>query len=238
MFNYRILGFTSEVDMKDLSELGKKYDIPVIEDIGSGSLIDFSKFGLTKEPTVKESILAGADVVTFSGDKMLGGPQAGIIVGKKKYIDMMKKNHLTRALRVDKMTFAALEGTLKYYLDEENAIKNIPTVRMLSQSYAEVSLKADELFKLLDGKLKEASIELVDGESEVGGGSMPLEKMNSRLIMIKHNTKSTNQLVSELRQVDVALIGRINEDKLLLDLRTIDKKEYIYVLNALVATCN
>lgn len=236
--NYRILGFTSEVDLKDLSDLGKKHDIPVIEDIGSGSLIDYSKFGLTKEPTVKESIVAGADVVTFSGDKMLGGPQAGIIVGKAKYIEMMKKNHLTRALRVDKMTFAALEGTLMCYLDEAKAIKQIPTVRMLSMSYDEINLKADALYKELDGKLKDASIEIIDGESEVGGGSMPLEKMKSRLISIKHNKKSTNQFVSDLREVEVPLIGRINEDKLLLDLRTIDEKEYKYVINALVATCN
>lgn len=236
--NYRILGFTSEVDMKDLSDLGKAHDIPVIEDIGSGSLIDYSQFGLMKEPTVKESIDAGADVVTFSGDKMLGGPQAGIIVGKKKYVDAMKKNHLTRALRVDKMTFAALEGTLKCYLDEANAIKNVPTVRMLSMTYDDIKLKADALYKELNGKLKEASIEIVDGESEVGGGSMPLEKMDSRLISIKHNTKSTNQFVSELRQVEVPLIGRISEDKLLLDLRTIDEKEYEYVVNALIATCN
>lgn len=236
--NYRILGFTSEVELKELSELGKKHDIAVIEDIGSGSLIDYSKFGLMKEPTVKESIDAGADVVTFSGDKMLGGPQAGIIVGKKKYIDQMKKNHLTRALRVDKMTFAALEGTLKCYLDEANAIKHIPTVRMLSQTYDEIKLKADVLYNELEGKLANASIEIIDGESEVGGGSMPLEKMDSRLISIKHNRKSTNQFVAELRQVQVPLIGRINEDKLLLDLRTIDEKEYEYVVKALVATCN
>lgn len=236
--NYKILGFTSEVDLKDLSELGNKHGIPVIEDIGSGSLIDFSKFGLSKEPTVKESIISGADVVTFSGDKMLGGPQAGIIVGKKKYIEQMKKNHLTRALRVDKMTFAALEGTLKYYIDEENAIKYIPTVKMLSQSYADICIKADELFKLLDGKLENVDLEIVDGESEVGGGSMPLEKLDSRLISIKHTKKSTNQLVANLRTVEIPLIGRVSDDKLLLDLRTIDEKEYIYVLNALVSACN
>ncbi len=236
--NYKIMGFTSEIEVNELSELGKKYDVPVIEDIGSGSLIDYSKFGLTKEPTVKESILAGADVVTFSGDKMLGGPQAGIIVGKKKYIDMMKKNHLTRALRVDKMTFAALEATLKCYLDEANAIKNIPTVRMLSLNYDQIKLKADDLYARLEGKLKNASIELIDGESEVGGGSMPLEKMKSRLISIDHHAKSTNQFVSELRDLEIPLIGRVNEDKLLLDLRTIDEKEYDFVVEALVATCN
>lgn len=236
--NYKIMGFTSEIEVSELSELGKKYDVPVIEDIGSGSLIDYSKFGLTKEPTVKESILAGADVVTFSGDKMLGGPQAGIIVGKKKYIDMMKKNHLTRALRVDKMTFAALEATLKCYLDEANAIKNIPTVRMLSLNYDQIKLKADDLYAKLEGKLKNASIELIDGESEVGGGSMPLEKMKSRLISIDHHIKSTNQFVSELRDLEIPLIGRVNEDKLLLDLRTIDEKEYDFVVEALVATCN
>ena len=236
--NYKILGFTSDVDIKELAILGKKHNVAVIEDIGSGSLIDYSKFGLTKEPTVRESIDSGADVVTFSGDKMLGGPQAGIIVGKKKYIEMMKKNHLTRALRVDKMTFAALEGTLKCYLDESKVIQQVPTVRMLSMTYDEIKLKANFLYKELEGKLANASIEIVDGQSEVGGGSMPLEKMDSRLISIGHKTKSTNQLVSDLREVDVPLIGRIHDDKLLLDLRTIDEKEYKYVINALVATCN
>ena len=130
--NYKIIGFTESVSIDKLSSLGDKYNIPVIEDLGSGVLIDLSKYGLSYEPTVLDSIEKGIDIVTFSGDKLLGGPQAGIIVGKKKYIDKMKKNQLTRALRVDKLTISALEATLRLYLDEEKAIKNIPTLKMLT----------------------------------------------------------------------------------------------------------
>lgn len=236
--NYRIMGFVKEVSMEELASLGKSRGIPVIEDIGSGSLVDFSKFGLMKEPTVRESIEAGADVVTFSGDKMLGGPQAGIIAGKKEYISMMKKNHLTRALRVDKMTFAALEGTLKLYLDEKMAIEKIPTVKMLTMSYETTAVKADELIALIKENISNIDVILIDGESEVGGGSMPLEKMKSRLISIKHSSLSTNQLVNRLREVETPLIGRVNEDRLLLDLRTIDEKEYKLVVSALMEACN
>ena len=129
--NYKILGFTESVEIRELKKLGEKYNLPVIEDLGSGVFIDLSKYGLSYEPTVLDSLKNGADIVTFSGDKMLGGPQAGIIVGKKEYIDKMKKNQLTRALRVDKLTICALEATLRMYLDEAKAIKEIPTLRML-----------------------------------------------------------------------------------------------------------
>ena len=139
--NFKILGFTEGVSLEELVELGEKHEIPVVEDIGSGVLIDFTKYGFTYEPTVQESIKKGIDVVTFSGDKMLGGPQAGIIVGKKKYIDKMKKNQLTRALRVDKMTLAALEGTLKYYIDEKEAVDNIPSLNMILMPKEEVKKK-------------------------------------------------------------------------------------------------
>ena len=135
--NYRIMGFTESVSIEELVNLGKKYKLPVIEDLGSGVFIDLSKYGLSYEPTVLDSIRQGADVVTFSGDKMLGGPQAGIIVGKKEYIEKMKKNQLTRALRVDKLTICALEATLRMYLDETKAIENIPTLKMLTYKIEE-----------------------------------------------------------------------------------------------------
>ena len=143
--NYKIMGFTSSIEARELYALKKKYDIPLIEDLGSGVLIDLSKYGISYEPTVKDSINSGVDIVTFSGDKLLGGPQAGIIVGKRKYIEAMKKNPLTRAFRVDKFTIAALEATFKYYYDEELAIKNIPTLRMLTISIEELEDKAIKL---------------------------------------------------------------------------------------------
>ncbi len=144
--NFKIMGFTEEVSSEEMVQLGEKYKLPVMEDIGSGTLVDFSKYGFTYEPTVQSSLEKGVDVVTFSGDKMLGGPQAGIIVGKKKYIDKMKKNQLTRALRIDKMTLAALEGTLKYYIDEKEAIENIPTLNMI--------LSSKEIHKKKSSKIK------------------------------------------------------------------------------------
>ena len=151
--NYRILGFTSAVDSKELYELKKKYKIPLIEDLGSGVLIDLSKYGLQYEPTVGESLDKGVDVVTFSGDKLLGGPQAGIIIGKKEYIDKMKKHPLTRAFRVDKFTISALEATLKYYLDEKKAIENIPTLKMLTMTPEKLDLKAQDLLEKINNKI-------------------------------------------------------------------------------------
>jgi len=228
--NYRILGFTGDVSINELSDLGKKYNIPVIEDIGSGSLIDFSKYGLSKEPTVLESLYSGADIVTFSGDKMLGGPQAGIILGKKEYIDKMKKNNLTRALRVDKMTFAALEGLLKLYLDEEIAINEIPTLKMLTISITELEKKANILLNKLKN-IKNINLKLIDGFSEVGGGSMPLEKLKTKLIEINLLTTSINSTVKKLRELDIPIIVRVNENKILLDVRTIYEDEFDIIKN-------
>lgn len=152
--NYSVVGFTADVSLKELVELGKKYRIPVMEDLGSGTFIDFSKYGLLKEPTVQESVSAGADVVTFSGDKLLGGPQAGIIVGKKNIIDQIKQNPLTRALRIDKLTLAALESTLRLYRDPEKAIENIPTLRMLTLPLEYIEKKGKNAFKHVEKNRK------------------------------------------------------------------------------------
>ncbi|AOT73318.1 L-seryl-tRNA(Sec) selenium transferase [Geosporobacter ferrireducens] len=230
--NYKILGFTQEVLLSDMVALGEKYNIPVVEDIGSGTLIDFSKYGLAKEPTVQESIAEGADIVTFSGDKLLGGPQAGIIVGKKKYIDIMKKNPLTRALRVDKLTLAALEATLRLYLDEKSAIRKIPTLHMLTMPFQEIEEKA-KLFlhsiKQLDLK---HDVRIERGVSQVGGGAMPLEELPTLLIALKPLDKSVNQIENELRNRSIPIIARISDDHLLFDCRTIKREEFDIVLEA------
>lgn len=231
--NYKILGFTEEVDLKDLVQLGKKYNIPVIEDIGSGTLIDFSKYGFVKEPTVQESIDAGADIVTFSGDKLLGGPQAGIIVGKKKYIDLMKKNPMTRAFRVDKMTLAALEATLRLYLDEQEAIKKIPTLHMLTMQKEEIEEKAERLYRLLTEKISPSfTVEKQKGFSQVGGGSMPLAELPTLLIHVKSRIFSVNQLEKMLREYKIPIIARIQEDQLILDVRTIKEREFDIIVEA------
>ncbi len=231
--NYRIMGFTQEIEASELVELGHKYNLPVIEDIGSGSFIDFSAYGLMKEPTVKEAVTAGIDVVTFSGDKMLGGPQAGIIVGKKKYIEQMKKNQLTRALRVDKMTLSALEGTLLQYLDESKVLDQVPTLRMLTMTYDETVERIGCLHAAIESKgLSAIKLTLCDDYSEVGGGSMPMEKLPSRVMKVTIDGYSPNQLMDALRTLSTPIIGRILEDEVVFDARTLfdDELELVATL--------
>lgn len=219
--NFRVLGFVQEVSVEELVRLGRELDIPVMEDLGSGSLLDLSRYGLTKEPTVSESLQGGADVVTFSGDKMLGGPQAGIILGKKNYVDAMKKNQLTRALRVDKMTLALLEATLKLYLDEPRALAEIPTLRMLTAEKPALTQKAQRLQALLTDVPFAGSCSLMDGESEVGGGSLPLEKLKTTLVAVAPAAVSANEAVNRLRRLKIPVICRVQEDRLLFDPRTL-----------------
>lgn len=231
--NYRILGFTDSVDVEELSKLGKKHDIPVIEDLGSGVFVDVSKYGLSYEPTVLDSIRKGVDIVTFSGDKMLGGPQAGIIVGKKEYIEKMKKNQLTRAIRVDKLTICALEATLRMYLDEEKARENIPTLKMLTYTTEELEMKANTLFKKIEALNLNATINIEDGLSQVGGGSMPLETIKSKVIAITPNEINVSTLEKKLRLSDSYIIARVYDNKYVLDVRTIFEDEFDIVAKEL-----
>ena len=231
--NYRIMGFTESISVAELVELGKKYDLPVIEDLGSGVFIDLSKYGLEYEPTVLDSIHRGADIVTFSGDKMLGGAQAGIIVGKKKYISAMKKNQLTRALRVDKLTICALEATLRMYLDEEEAVKNIPTLRMITMPMEELERKANLLYAEIEKLNLDADVHIEECLSQVGGGSMPLETMKSRGIAITPNNMNVSTLERKLRLSDSHIIARVYDNKYVLDVRTIFEDEFADVANEL-----
>lgn len=223
--NYRIVGFTETVGIDELIPLAKKYDLPVVEDLGSGVLIDLAKYGLTHEPTVQESIAKGADVVCFSGDKLLGGPQAGIIIGKKKYIDMMKKNQLTRALRIDKFTAATLELVLQEYLSEERAVKNIPVLRMLSEPLSEVERRARSLSRMLKALHLPAQIEVGACESQIGGGSLPLERIPSMAVMIRPEKISVNELEERMRQFEMPIIPRTANDMVILDARTLQRKD-------------
>ncbi|MCR1954090.1 L-seryl-tRNA(Sec) selenium transferase [Clostridioides mangenotii] len=231
--NYRVLGFTENIGVDVLSDLGKKYRLPVIEDLGSGVFIDLSKFGMTYEPTVMDSLKNGADIVTFSGDKMLGGPQAGIIVGKKEYIEKMKKNQLTRALRVDKLTICSLEATLRMYLDEDIALENVPTLKMLLYTYDELTQRAENLFNKIDNLNLDANISMEDGLSQVGGGSMPLETMKSRVIAISPKSISISELEKRLRLSNSHIIARVYDDKYILDVRTIFDDEFDVVAKEL-----
>ncbi len=197
--NYRIVGFTEKVEIDELADLAKEHEIPVIEDLGSGVLVDLSKYGLTYEPTVQESIAKGADVVCFSGDKLLGGPQAGIIIGKKKYIDRMKKNQLTRALRIDKFTAAALELVLMEYQSEEQAVKNIPALEMITRPLDQVKKDGEEFLRLLEGWAFPAKVQLVPSKSQIGGGSLPLERIPSVGIELIPEKISVHELEMRIR---------------------------------------
>ena len=220
--NYRIVGFTETVTIDELIPIAQEHDIPIIEDLGSGVLIDLSKYGLTYEPTVQDSIRKGADVVCFSGDKLLGGPQAGIIIGKKKYIDQMKKNQLTRALRIDKFTAAALELVLQEYLSEEKAIQNLPVLRMITESKADVEKRARSLKRILQNAQLAATIGMEPCESQIGGGSLPLERIPSMAVTIKPENISVPKLEEEMRHLSMPIIPRTANDTIYLDVRTIE----------------
>lgn len=222
--NYKIVGFTAEVDLKDLVQLGKEKNLPVMHDLGSGILTDLGEWGLRDEPTVQASVKTGADIITFSGDKLLGGPQAGIIVGKKKYIDQMKKNQLTRALRVDKLTIAALEGTLLAYL-AGNPLQEIPVIRMLTMSQDQLMTQAevlrDKLSTRLAGSGRISKIELVELEDMVGGGAYPSYRIPGWGVQISFQETSLEEAARKLRLMKPAVLTRKQEDTMLISVRTL-----------------
>ncbi|WP_406242281.1 L-seryl-tRNA(Sec) selenium transferase [Tissierella carlieri] len=238
--NYRILGFTSNVDSEELIPLKEKYNLPLIEDLGSGVLIDLSKYGIEYEPTVQESLRKGVDIVTFSGDKLLGGPQVGVIVGKREYIQAMKKNPFTRAFRVDKFTISALEATLRYYLDEGTAVKEIPTLAMLVMCLEEIEKKAIELKSRMDEKSFDDSLDIniEDNFSEVGGGSLPLEKLPTKCIVLTLNNFSTQEFENNLRKFHIPIITRLYKDRVYLDLRTIKEEEFDVIVEGISFALN
>jgi L-seryl-tRNA(Ser) seleniumtransferase len=230
--NYRIVGFTAEVTLEELVELGKRFGFPVAEDLGSGSFVDLSRFGLQREPTAQEAIRAGADVVTFSGDKLLGGPQAGIILGRKDLVSRCKKNPLTRALRVDKLTLAALESTLRLYRDETIALARIPTLRMIATPLAVLEERAQHLAALIreadpDGRL---DIEVLPGFSQVGGGSLPAQDLPTWTAAVRSSHYSTQSIEGSLRSAKTPIIGRIESDRYLLDVRTLQEGDSILIV--------
>lgn len=226
--NYKILGFTKEVKTNELKELSTKKNIPLIEDLGSGILIDLSEYGIKKEPTVLESINDGIDIVTFSGDKLLGSCQAGIIVGKKAYIDKMKKNPLTRAFRIDKMSLITLEATLKKYLKSEDINKSNPTLKMITDDYEYIEKKAIELKYKLEQALPNLNLSIKSDYSMVGGGSLPDVRLKTAVIVIKHNNISF--IEKQLRSIKRPIIGRVKDDSFILDLRTIKLDDFEYIL--------
>ena len=218
--NYKIKGFTKEVSLKELSILGKEKNILVFEDLGSGNLIEFTKYGIIQEPTIKKSLENGADLVMFSGDKLLGGCQAGIIVGKKELIERLKKNQFLRTIRVDKITIAILENVFRSYLDEKEAIKNIPTLRMITESQEETKKRAELLSKTL--KDLNISNKIIKTFATIGGGSMPDEEIPSFGIeFLLKNKISPNKLEEYFRKNNIPIIGRIEKNIFFIDVKTI-----------------
>lgn len=224
--NYRIVGFTETPSLSALVELGHKNGLPVIEDLGSGCLTNLEQFGIHDEPSIQDSLKAGVDVVSFSGDKLLGGPQAGIILGKKKYIDILKKHPLTRAMRVDKMTLAALEATLRSY--ESGCLEEIPVLDMLSASVEVLQQKAEVLASLLEESGITAAIVPVEGR--VGGGSAPNQSLPSFAVAL---TGDVNTLEEKLRLGLHPIIGRIHNDQYLLDVRTLWEEDFPVIVAAI-----
>ena len=229
--NYKILGFTESVSNEEISYLARENELVSINDLGSGQFVDFSKFGLPYEPIVKEILDSGIDIVTFSGDKLLGGPQAGIIVGKKKYIEKMKKNQLTRALRVDKMTLASLEATLKLYLDEKDALEHIPTLHMISLSKERLFGKADVLKTKLSSL--DFDIRIEEDKAEVGGGSYPASYLESVAVKLTHRKLHATEIERRLLEVEIPIITRIKDNSIILDMRTLRTREFDIVKAAL-----
>ncbi len=224
--NYRIVGFSEEVSIEDLAKLGKKRQIPVMFDLGSGCLIDLRPYGIHDEPSVRDIVRTGIDITTFSGDKLLGGPQGGVIVGKKESIGRIQKNPITRAVRIDKLTLAGFEATLMEYVDEEQAIENIPTLRMLLQKPDVIRKRAN----ILAGKLKKhvsgAVIKVVTDTSRAGGGSLPETDLPTYAVSLKPVNITVNELEEKLRKGNPPVIARIKDDSLLFDARTLQEKDF------------
>jgi L-seryl-tRNA(Ser) seleniumtransferase len=232
--NYRIVGFTSEVSLPELVQLGQMHNVPVMEDLGSGTLLDLQAFGLYDEPTVQEVIAGGVDLVTFSGDKLLGGPQAGILVGKARYIEAVRRHPLHRAMRVDKFTIAALEATLKLYADPHLASRQIPTLAMLSLTPQAIAGRIRRLRRRLPAAVQTAyQIRVIDGTSAVGGGALPLAHLPTKLLALRPTFCSVTALEHRLRSRQPAIIGRIAQEQYLLDFRTVQEREIPEVATAL-----
>jgi len=233
--NYRIVGFTAAPGLGELADLAHQNNILLYEDAGSGALFDLSKYGLTDEPIISDSIKAGADVVTFSGDKLLGGVQSGLIVGRREAIEKIRKHPLYRALRVDKLIYAALEATLEAH-QKETAFEEIPVLRMLSMSEAEIKERIKKFANRLrkkTGEKQQLKFEIISGNSVIGGGSAPMVQPITTLLALKHTQMSAENLEQKLKLSEPPIIARILEDNVLIDLRTVSENEEAELLDAL-----
>lgn len=231
--NFEIVGFSAEVDTKQLLPVAKKYGIPIYEDLGSGTLFDFKQEGIGSEPTVQEKVASGIDLISFSGDKLLGGPQAGMIVGKKKYIDQLKSHQLARVLRVDKFTLAALESTLITYLKGQEK-EDIPTVRDILTKSEEVLKRAESFVEQLSGATTAYSYNITKDYSKVGGGTMPTEQLETYVVEVAHQNLTSTELANQLRNNSIPIIVRLRDDQVIVDFRTVREDEIDVVVEGFI----
>ena len=225
--NFKIMGFSQSVPLDELVALGREKGLPVIEDLGSGSLVDLEQFGIHDEPTVQQSVKAGVDIISFSGDKLLGGPQAGIILGKAEYIRQLKRHPLARAMRVDKMTIAALRETLYAYTDEALACREIPVLAMLGAKSHQLREKAGVLCAMLQEQGVKAQV--VPTQDQVGGGSVPTQLLDAWAVAIDPGQMTVDQLEEKLRLRPLPIIGRITHEQYILDVRTLMERDFAYI---------
>jgi len=233
--NFRIIGFTEEVPVEKLVSFGHGRGVPVMYDLGSGCLIPLGQYGIHGEPTVQETVKSGADLITFSGDKLLGGPQAGIIVGKRELVERVQKHPLARAVRIDKLTLAALETTLLEYLDGEEAKEHIPTLSMLLEDPGSIKARAKKIASHIKRVTKNAMLQVIEDSSQAGGGSLPEVQFPTHVVAVKPEKISVNELEERLRRGDPAIIARIQGNSLILDARTIADREITAVAHAVAA---
>jgi L-seryl-tRNA(Ser) seleniumtransferase len=233
--NFLLLGFTAEVEGAELAELAKRNGLPLVEDLGSGALLDFSAFGLRREPQVADAIRAGVDLVTFSGDKLLGGPQAGLLVGRRDLIARLRRNPLARTVRIDKLCLAALEATLLLIREPDRARQEIPVLRMLGQSTDAVGARAEALAAALRSAVPGVRCAVEDGTSEVGGGALPLQVLPTRLLALDPGAQGAGAMEARLRAGMAPVLARVQENRILLDLRTVAPAEEAVLLTALQA---
>jgi len=224
--NFKMVGFTEETSLEDMVGLGKKHQIPVMYDVGSGCFVDLAEYGLPGEPVVREVAASGVDVLTFSGDKMLGGPQAGIILGRRNLLGKIKRNPLNRALRIDKLTLAALEATLRVYLDPKDAVNRLRILKALTEPLSDVTRRAKKLLVMLKRVLPASfSLMLKPGTSMVGGGALPGLSIPTMMLGVRFSELSTGRLEESFRRLEIPIIARVAHDEILLDLRTIEEDE-------------
>jgi L-seryl-tRNA(Ser) seleniumtransferase len=223
--NFQILGFTSDVELGELVALARRRNLLMMDDLGSGALLDLSLLGLRKEPLAADAIRAGVDLVTFSGDKLLGGPQAGMLVGRRDLLARARKNPLARAVRIDKLSLAALEATLRLYREPDRALREIPILRMLGLTAAEIGERAEGLARLVRSAAPDAAIAIEDETSEVGGGALPLQAIPTRVLALRPTRGTAAELETRLRRGRPPVLVRVKGDRVLLDLRTVETSE-------------